>query len=356
MTHHRTRPSPRVTLSVALLGLTMIATAACSGAEAEGGPRLAADAPLPSKVPDGTVLRVGDPQTEVAMKESGLDQKLARTGVKVKWANISGGPESLEAFRANALDVSSVADVPPLFAHWTGTDIKIVAARETVDPLAHPVYDLGIAPGVTVHDLADLKGKKIAYSPGQAQGALVLNALAKAGLTQDDVELVEMQSVDDAFVNALGSKQVDVAPLGQQLVATYKEKYAKEGGTTIKPGVRDDSWTLYAPVETVEDADKAAALKKYVAFWGKANDWINHHPEEFARGYYQEHEGLPYEDGLAVVKKLGKGRVLTNWDGFIARQQKTADHLRKAQGQPAVDVEDLYDRRYEKVAAQAAGR
>ena len=93
------------------------------------------------------MLRVGDPATETALKASGLIDDL---DIEVEWANISGGPKTLEAFRADAIDVGSVADIPPLFAQWTGTDIKIIAARETVDPLEHPTYELGIAPGVKV--------------------------------------------------------------------------------------------------------------------------------------------------------------------------------------------------------------
>jgi len=354
---HRTpvRPARRTStrLGAVAAGLALpLVLAACGGGEG-GGVALAADAALPEKVPSGTVLRVGDPATQVVLEQAGLDKELEQAGVEVEWANITGGPKSLEAFRADALDVSSVADIPPLFAHWTDTEVKIVAARETVDPLDHPVYQLGIAPGAGVRSLDDLKGKKIAYSPGQAQGALVLRVLQEAGLTQDDVELVEMQSVDDTFANALGSKQIDVAPLGQSQVGAYLEKYAGDGAAAIKPGVRDDAWTLYAPVETVEDADKAAALREYVEVWAKAQLWINDHPDEFAQLYYVDHEGLPLPEAKKVVAALGKNEVPTDWTGFIERHQETADLLSEEQGQPEVDVEDLYDRRYEKAIAQA---
>ena len=178
------------------------------------------------------MLRVGDPATQTAIEASGLDQELEDEGVEIEWANISGGPKTLDAFRADAIDVGSAQDIPPLFAQWTGTDITIVATTSRVDAINHPVYQLGVAPGVDVKSLEDLKGKKIAYSPGQAQGALVLRALDKAGLTQDDVELVEIQSVDDVYVNVLGSKQVDVAPLGGTLLTSYLAKYAQ---STVAP-------------------------------------------------------------------------------------------------------------------------
>src|SRR3954453_5334189 len=314
----RPRRGPFTVLATSLFTLTALLGLTACGAD-DQGPHLALSAAVPDKVPDGTVLRVGDPATQVALQLSGLDKDL---GIDIEWANISGGPKTLEAFRADAIDAGSVADIPPLFAQWTGTDVKIVAARTTVDPLDHPTYELGIAPGAKVSDLADLEGKKIPYSPGQAQGALVLRVLQEAGLTQDDVELVEMTSVDDSFVNALGSKQVDVAPLGQALVATYLAKYERDGAATVAPGVRDDAWTLYAPTSVLQDADKAAALKKYVAVWARAQQWISEHPDEFAKAFYVDHEGLSAEDASYVVKALGAFDVPTSWDDVISRHQE----------------------------------
>lgn len=348
-TAHPPRRGPFTVIAALMLALASTLALAACGSDDEG-PHLALSAAVPDEVPDGTVLRVGDPQTQTALEASGLIDEL---DIEVEWANISGGPKTLEAFRADAIDVGAVADIPPLFAQWTGTPVKIVAARETVDPLDHPTYELGIAPGVEVTDLKDLAGKKIAYSPGQAQGALVLRVLEKAGLSEDDVELVEMQSVDDSFVNALASNQVDVAPLGQTLAKTFLAKYERDGGSTIAPGVRDDAWTLYAPVEVIEDANKAAALKKYVAIWARAVAWVNEHPEEFAQAFYVDHEGLSEEDAQYVVDALGTFSVPTSWDETIARHQETADLLAEKQDHDPLDLDDLYDRRFEKAIAEA---
>ena len=138
----RTRTLTRAAL-LATAGL--LALSACGGEQA--GPKLELSAALPDAPSDGTVLRVGDPATQVALETSGLIDDL---DIDVEWANITGGPKTLEAFRADAIDIGSVADIPPLFAHWTGTDVRIVAARETVDPMEHPTYELGVAPGVDV--------------------------------------------------------------------------------------------------------------------------------------------------------------------------------------------------------------
>ncbi|MGH3354190.1 MAG: ABC transporter substrate-binding protein [Nocardioides sp.] len=345
------RPTPqRCTVIAAVLATLLLPLTACGGADASA-PKLAADAALPDKIPDGTVLRLGIPDAEVALKASGLIDEVE--GYEIEWANISGGPKSIEAFRADALDASTVADIPPLFATWTDTPVKIVAVTENPDPLENPIYELGVAPKSKVESLKDLKGKKIAYSPGQAQGALVLKALDAAGLTQKDVELVEIQSVDDTFANALAADQVDVAPLGGPQLTSYLAKYGRDGATSIKTGIRDDSMLIYGPEETFEDASKAAAFKHFLGLWVKAEEWIRKHPDEWVEAYYIDHEGLSFEDGKKVFETSGQTIIPKDWDAFIKRHQETADILVKEQGQPDIDVDDLYDRRYEPVVAEA---
>jgi len=354
--------TPPAPIRNALAGLAVLAAAttgltACgssSGAGDTAGGSLALSAALPASTPKGTQIRIGDPQIQAILQVSGLDKQLAADGVEVKWANISGGPQSIQAFRADQLDCSAVADIPSLFAHWTGTSTKIVFQSVTVDPLQHPVYQLGVAPGEKITSLADLKGKKIAYSPGQAQGALVLRLLQKAGLSQDDVKLVEMTSTTAGeFATALGTHAVDVAPLGISQVKTYVAKYP--GATAINTGIRDDAATLYCLTKAVQDPAKAAALKDYVTIRTKALLWANKHPAEYAKAYYVDNQGLSAPDALATVEAAGQVGIPQTWDNAIQRLQATADLLSKEQGHPHLDATTLVDRRFEKIEAQAAG-
>ena len=137
----------RAAVAAAVVALGLAGLSACDSASGSDGPKLAADAALPDKVPDGTVLRVGDPATQTAIEASGLDQELEDEGVEIEWANISGGPKTLDAFRADAIDVGSAQDIPPLFAQWTGTDITIVATTSRVDAHQPPGLRAGCRPG-----------------------------------------------------------------------------------------------------------------------------------------------------------------------------------------------------------------
>jgi sulfonate transport system substrate-binding protein len=324
----------------------------CGAAQAgnDDGAKLALDAALPTTVPDGTKIVVGDPATEVALKLSGQLDKVSKF---VQFANLSGGPQTTEAFRAHALDVGSVAEIPPIHATWTGLHVKIVASKFRQDPLDHPIYQLGIAPGANVKTLPDLRGKKIAYSPGQAQGALVLKVLKKAGLTKDDVKLVELPSTGDVYTNALAAKQVDVAPIGGVQIKRYLGKYGKDGGTTIPHGLRDDAGHLYVVTESLENPAKAAAIRAYVAAWGVAQDWIDKHPKEWIQGYYVKDQGLTESDGQWLVDNAGHPEISADWSDAIQRQQETIELLAKETGNPVIQAKDLYDLRFQSVAADA---
>ena len=98
----------------------------------------------------------------------------------------------------------------------------------------------------------------------------MLRVLDKAGLTKDDVQLVELPSTGDVYPTALGERQVDVAPLGSVNIKRYPAKYGKEGGKTIEHGLRDDPSHLWAPTDTVADPKKAAAVREFVKFWARA--------------------------------------------------------------------------------------
>ena len=140
------------TLGTAVLGLGLISLGMFGNAVAE------TSAPLLDKVPPETVLTVGDPVTQKALEVSGLIKELT---FEVKWANLSGGPQTSEAFRAHALDVGSVAEIPSIFANWNNLPVRNIAYRERKDPIANPIYRFGIAPGVDVKSLVSRDGTSV---------------------------------------------------------------------------------------------------------------------------------------------------------------------------------------------------
>ncbi len=319
-------------------------------AKAAGG--LALSAALPDTVPDGTVLTVGDPVTEWVVKHNGWDKDLK---FRIKWVQITGGPDVTEAFHAKALDVGLGANVPPIHATWVGLPVKIVATAYRRDPLDHPAFVLGIAPKANIRTIADLRGKRIAISPSQVQGQIVLQTLKVAGIAKSEVTLVELPSSigGDVYTSALASNAVDMAPIGGGIVAErYLRKYGDDGATILKhPGFRDDPIFAYVPVEVLQNPAKAAALKQFAALWGRAWAWRLAHPEELARGYFVGEQGLKLEDARLIVAAAGKPDIPAEWADAIRYQQASIDILAPELGNPRFEAGTLFDPRFEALAA-----
>lgn len=319
-------------------------------AKAAGG--LALSAPLPDTVPDGTLLTVGDPVTEWVVHHNGWDKDLP---FRIKWVQITGGPDVTEAFHAKALDVGLGANVPPIHATWVGLPVKIIATAYRHDPLNHPAFVLGIAPKANIRTIADLRGKRIAISPSQVQGQIVLQTLKSAGIAKSEVTLVELPSNigGDVYTSALASDAVDMAPIGGGIVAErYLRKYGDDGATVLKhPDFRDDPVFAYVPVEVLENPAKAAALKQFVVLWGRAWAWRQTHPEELARGYYVGEQGLKLEDARLIVTAAGRPDIPAEWTDAIRYQQASIDILAPELGNPRFEAGTLFDRRFEKLAA-----
>lgn len=343
-------------IALALLGasaaLSVFAAARepVTSAIAAGG--LALDAPLPGHVPKGTTIVIGDPTTEAVLKHTGWATDLP---FSIRWAEITGGPGVTEAFHAKVLDGGSAMNIPPIHATWVGIPVKMIAVRQRSDWRDHPTFQLAIAPRAGITTLADLRGKRIAYSPGQAQGELVLKILQSQGLSPKDVTLVEAPSTSaDTYINALVGGLVDAAPIGAGAATKrYLDNYAGDGAKVLRHGQRDDFQTIYVREEVLRDPAKAAALRQYVQLWARAVAWQNDHAEAWARIYYQELQGLSPEAARQAVAAEGRGVVPADWNEAIRLEQASIALMAGETGRKPFPSEALFDRRFEPVAAQA---
>lgn len=312
-------------------------------------------APLPDTVPPGTVLRVGDPVSKWIFRHNGWE---ARLPFRVQWAEITGGPDTTEAFHAGALDVGLGANVPPIHAHWSGIPVRIIGFRHFVDKDRKAAWVFGLSPRSGIRAVADLKGKRIAFSPSQVQAQIVLETLKAAHIAREEVTLVELPSSigGDVYTNALASGAVDAAPINAGIVAErYLSKFGDRGARLLAhPPFRDDGTVVYVPEAVLRDPAKAAALKIYMRYWGLAQAWANAHPDELAQGYFVGVRGLKPADARLQVAAQGPVEIPGDWKSAIAFQQEAIDILAAATRRPVFDAAGLFDPRFETIAARAA--
>ncbi len=308
------------------------------------------NAPLPEKVPPGTTLVVGGPTLETAFRLSGELQKLP---FKLVFTTFSGGPAVLDAFRANALDVALGNDIPAIHETFLGFDVKIVAVAGRRG--GGSGVSFGIAPGANIRMPADLRGKRIAYSAGQAQGSVVLRTLSRYGISKDEVTLVPLPSRNDVYVNALKSHLVDAAPLGVTVFTKhYIDDFGRDGARILTPaGVPENPINLWVRTETLRDPGKAAALKLYLQAYIRAQHWVDTHREQWIEAYYVKNQGLSRADADYLVSSAGAFVFLGNWDQAIRDEQETVNFMARETGQKPFDARSIFDRRFEAVAAQA---
>ncbi|WP_166906310.1 ABC transporter substrate-binding protein [Mycobacterium sp. DL440] len=322
--------------------MVVVASATACATDDSAGTSL--DAPLPTEIPPGTSLHASLDETKVYLEVT--NQKLPFT--VSEWAKVTAGPDVTEAFRGDALDISSNAGIPPIQAHATGVDTKIVGVKVR----SQPTYQFAAAPGANVNTVADLRGKRIGFSPGQAQGVIVLRTLADADIPLDQVELVELESTQ--FLTALQGKQIDVAPMGGTNLAKYLHQYEAEGAKGIKTEAIDALSILWAPTKTLKDPGKLATVAELVKHWARGEVYAYEHPEEWVQKFYVGNEGLTPEGGKIVLQEQGKPYFPPNWDDAITWEQETIDLVTRSGwfGEP-FPAGELFDRRFEKIASEA---
>jgi len=137
----------------------------------------------------------------LARQTGALEKRLASRNVKIEWSEFNSGPPLLEALGANAVDFGPTGDVPPLFAQAAGGNLLYVG---TYRPPA-AFHGILVKKDAPINSIADLKGKKVAYKRGSSAHAFAFKALAKEGLTPDDVENIDLPPPDAAAAFKNGS-------------------------------------------------------------------------------------------------------------------------------------------------------
>lgn len=133
-------------------------------------------------------LRVGYQKSAVALvvlKQNGdLARALAPTDVQ--WVQFSSGPPMMEAMNAAAIDIGYTGESPPIFAQAAGVDLVYLSVL--------PVS--GVSQGVLVRrdssprTLADLRGRRVAFTKGSSAHYALLQLLATARLAASDIQEV----------------------------------------------------------------------------------------------------------------------------------------------------------------------
>jgi sulfonate transport system substrate-binding protein len=318
--------SRRTLLAASVIALSGLAAAACSSSSSSSTPTASSSSTAASSGSSvnlsSVTLNVGDQKgtgAEAVLKAAGL---LSTLPFKVSWSDFTSGPPMLEAMASGSVDVGGVGDAPPVFAAAGGEQVEIVGARSV------PSGDqdaLVVPKGSSITSIQQLKGKKIAYGSGSSANYHLLTVLNKAGLTTKDVTLVNLQPAN--ALAAFTSGAVDAwdiwPPYVQQVVA-------QDGAKVLAIGSQYGSPYSFevASKAAVANAEKAAAIKVYLATLNKAYVFTATHPDVWGAAWGAA-SGLPASITTEAAK-VDATTPVTITSAVISSEQNLVSQFYKA--------------------------
>ena len=259
----------------------------------------------------------------VILRKQGTLEALFGPG-GVQWVEFFAGPPMLEALGAGAIDFAATGDTPPIFAQAAGTDLVYVGAQPTGSG-AQAIIVRGDGP---VRALADLRGRRVAFTRGSSAHNMVIQALARAGLTPTDIQPVPLQPADAAAAFRTG--RVDAWAIWDPFLAVAEQDPATRVLVQAADVAPTNSFFLARRAWADEAPGQVRALLDAI---NGAAAWARGNPDSLAE-LMASVTGVPIE-AQRVAAPRGVYAAQPVDDAIIAQQQGIADTFARLRIIPA---------------------
>ncbi|MCK0103308.1 ABC transporter substrate-binding protein [Pseudohalocynthiibacter sp. F2068] len=191
-------------------------------------------------------------------------------GVEIELTVMENTPLKMGALMAGRIDiVASTADEFPTYMR-DGKPLRYILAVDNSNG------GDGVVSNKDIATVADLKGRTVAFEEGSVSQFFINALLRREGLTQDDIEMVNMTATDAGVAFTAG--RVDAAvtwePSLSQGAATEHGKILVSSSET--PGLIVD---VVAVLGSTAD-EHEEELKAFVRAWQRALDFLETNPDE----------------------------------------------------------------------------
>ena len=230
-----------------------------------------------------------NPLSLVIKDQGWLEQELTDDGIEVEWIHSLGSSTAVENLNAEAINIGSTAGSAIFAARANGAEVK------TIGVFSQPNWGTIVVPaGSDITSVADLRGKSIAAAIGTDPYFFVLQALAREGLSSNDVEIVNLIHADGQ--KALENGDVDAWAGLDPLTATSQ----RTTGSQIL--VSEPSFNTWGVLSATEDflEEQPELVELVLEQYEKARAWINENPEQAVEILANE-ASLNIEDAETVL-------------------------------------------------------
>lgn len=266
--------SRNLSIASALSAATVLLLTACGGGSSSGeGGSLTLD------------YAYWNPLSLVVKDQQCVEDAVAGTGTTVEWVFSAGSNKANENLNAGVIDIGSTAGAAALAARANGAAIKTIAT------FSQPEWAAVVVPADSpITSVEQLKGARIAATKGTDPYFFLLQALNAAGLSESDVEIINLQHADGQAALARGDVEAwaGLDPIMAQTEAndgvrliyrnidfnSYGVLNARENFLTESPGLVEEvlscyqkarAWILANPDQAVELLANEASLDPEVA-------------------------------------------------------------------------------------------
>ncbi|MBE6469820.1 MAG: transporter substrate-binding domain-containing protein [Coriobacteriaceae bacterium] len=329
---------------IAGLGLTAAGLAGCTngGGASKGSAAGSAPAKSASKF-EPVTLRVafmpnlGSASSLFTGIEQGFFEKM---GITVETQQFQGGPAEITAMQSGDIDIAQIGH--GAHALCIGGDAKVFA----FDQLSKA--DAVVVNKSKVADAKALKGKKVGVASGTSSEIILNLLLRDAGLTESDIEKVEMDV--SGMTTALIAGQIDAAATWSPNTVTIEEKLGDDYLVLADNSDYADEVAFPGSFVCLPDyADKnAEVLERFAAAINMAQAYRAEHIDDVAKLLAKKLD-LPEE---TLLQSTGEGdwegaaKAIGDMDtikGYYEAQQKVFLDSGKVEAAVPVDDYVLFD-------------
>jgi len=240
----------------------------------------------------------------IVAKQRGL---FLKHGLDVQVSNFTTGKQCLDTVVGGAAEIATTAEAPTTAAAMAGQPIAFLTRTEYSDLKTLVSSAAGIAKP------ADLKGKRLAFTAGTGGEVYTATLLHAAGLTPDDVKLVNLRPQD--MVAALSSGSIDAYNTWEPHIGNGKKALGEAVRELDTKGTYSETFNIVV----MQDFLKARPqlVRGFLAALVEADAWM-HANRDSAIDVVAATVNMPHEE-LAPL-----------WDSFVygvTLDQRTLDIL-----------------------------
>jgi ABC-type nitrate/sulfonate/bicarbonate transport system substrate-binding protein len=194
----------------------------------------------------------------------------AKNGLEVEVANFTTGKQCLDTVMGGAADIATTAEAPTTAAAMSGQKIAFLARTE------YSYIKTLTATAAGIQKFSDLKGKRIAFSAGTGGEVYTMQLLKAAGLTKDDVTLVNLRPQD--MVAALASGSIDAYGTWEPHIGNGIKALGTKATPLDTKGIYAETFNIVVMQDFLQK--KPAVVTAFLKSLVEAEAWMKANPDE----------------------------------------------------------------------------